>query len=210
MEQKVLNVLGKEVSSLTLNSSVFAIKPHNQSMFDLVLQERAKKRQGTKKTKTVSEVRGGGKKPWKQKHTGRARHGSIRSPIWKGGGVAHGPTPEKKYTFKLNKKVVKLAFKSGWSLKAKENALVLVDKISFRSPSTKDFHKMIKNLDSDVKRVLVVISPEEKDFNTYLSGRNLTNVCIATTQELFLEDILKAKKIIMTTDVLTLVEGGLK
>lgn len=210
MKLKVLNVLGKEVSEVELNPSIFAIKPHNQSMFDQVIAERALSRQGTKKTKTRTEVRGGGKKPWRQKGTGRARTGSIRNPIFRGGGIVHGPNPNTNYKIKLNKKVVKLALKSGWSLKAKENEIVLVDKIHFQTPSTKDFKKMLKNLNSDVRRVLMIISANESDKKTYLSGRNLENVEIITTSTISLDELLKAKKVIMTPEVLKTIEGGLK
>lgn len=209
MKTKLLNVLGKEVGEVTLNPSIFEITPHQQAMFDQVLSERNAQRQLIAKTKVINEVRGGGKKPWAQKHTGRARHASIRSPIWRGGGIVHGPGHNRNFTTKLNKKVVKLAMKSGWSLKAKEEALIIVDKIDFRTPSTKDFSKLLKNLKADAKRTLMIVSADAKDHNTYLSGRNMKNVEIVTTKKILLDDILKAKRIIMTPEVLHTIEGGL-
>lgn len=210
MKLPVLNVLGKEISQVELDPSIFEIKPHSQSMFDKVLSERAEKRQGTKSVKTRSEVRGGGRKPWKQKHTGKARTGSIRNPIWRGGGVAHGPNPNTNYKIKLNKKVIKLALRSGWSLKASENSIVLIDQVQFQSPSTKDFKLMLKNISSDVRKVLFILSLDEANKNTWLSGRNLANVLIVNDKEVLLDDLLNASKIITTPEVIKSIEGGLK
>lgn len=214
----VLNVLGKEVSHVDLDASVFNVKPHKQSMFDLIIKERADERQGTKKTKTRTEVRGGGKKPWAQKHTGNARAGSIRSPIWRGGGIVHGPNPNTNYTVKLNKKVIKLALKSGWTTKLHDHSIVLVDKVNFQTPSSKDFKKMLKNIKADERRVLVILSADTEnqkdfsahDYNTYLSGRNISNVLVVNHHNVKLDDMLKATKIVTTPEILKHIEGGLK
>ena len=210
MELKVFNVLGKEVSKIELNNDVFGIEPHNQAMFDLILSERAAKRQGTKKTKTRTEVSGGGRKPWKQKGTGRARQGSIRSPQWRGGGVVFGPTGNENYTLKVNKKVKLLAFKSGWSQKANDNEIILFDAIDFNHPKTSDFIQLLKNFNSEDKKVIILLKGDKTDYTTYLSSRNLGNVYAVPFKELSLEDIINSDVIFSTTEVMKLVEKGLE
>lgn len=207
---EVINVLGNKVSDLEINDKVFAIEPHNQAMFDLVMAERASLRQGTHSTKTRSEVSGGGRKPWRQKGTGRARQGSIRSPQWRGGGVVFGPTPKKNYKLKINKKVKKLALKSGWSVKAKEAALIFVDNIQFKKPSSKDFNTFLKNIEAADKKVLFLLEADEKLYNTYLSGRNFQNVLPITATEVMLDDILNSDKIVLTESVVRKIEEVLK
>lgn len=205
----IFNVLGKEVSKIELSDEVFAIEPHKQAMFDTVLSERAMLRQGTHKTKTRTEVAGGGKKPWKQKGTGRARQGSIRSPQWRGGGIVFGPTQNKNYELKVNKKVKKLAMKSGWSLKSSENRIFLIENISFNKPSTKDFVKMLNNLKVNDRKILLILNGDEVEYNTYLSAKNLSNVLPVFVDELLLDDILNSNKIITTENVLRGIEGRL-
>ena len=205
----VVNVLGASVSKVELSDSVFAIEPHNQSMFDLVLSERASLRQGTHSTKTRTEVAGGGRKPWKQKGTGRARQGSIRSPQWRGGGVVFGPTPNRNYELKINKKVKKLALRSGWTIKAKANELFIIDDMTFKTPSTKDFIKMLSNLKIDNKKVLLILDGTEIEFNTYLSARNVSNVMPIFSNEIMLDDILNSQAVIFTEKVIKEIEGRL-
>lgn len=206
-QMKVFNVLGKEVSTHDVNDSVFGIEPHNQAMFDLVLSERASLRQGTHSTKTRTEVAGGGRKPWRQKGTGNARQGSIRSPQWRGGGIVFGPTPNKNYELKVNKKVKKLALKSGWSTKA--DAIKLVDSVDFKTPSSKDFNAMMKNLEVKERKVMLVLPAEEEAYNTYLSARNFPNVLVATTEDILLDDVLNSDVIIMTPKTISTIEGRL-
>ncbi|NOQ50170.1 MAG: 50S ribosomal protein L4 [Mycoplasmataceae bacterium] len=206
----IVNVLGKKLSTIDIADEVFAIKPHNQAMFDLVLAERASLRQGTHSTKTRTEVSGGGRKPWKQKGTGRARQGSIRSPQWRGGGVVFGPTPERNYSLKINRKVKKLALKSGWSYKFSKDQLYIVDNMEFQSPVTKDFKKLLENLQINKKKVLLLLSDNQKDYNTYLSARNISNVVVYFPRTVLLDDILNADAILMQEDSLRLIEGGLK
>lgn len=203
----VFNVLGDKVSTIDVKDEVFAIEPHNQSMFDVVLSERASLRQGTHKVKTRTEVSGGGRKPWRQKGTGRARQGSIRSPQWKGGGIVFGPTPLKNYELKVNKKVRTLAMKSGWSLKAKEDSIIVVDNMTFENPRTKDFTKMLDNLKANERKVLLVLNGDEAEYNTFLSVRNLTNVLPVFAQEVMLDDILNSNVVITTEAALRTVEG---
>lgn len=206
----ILNVLGKKVNDIEVSDKVFGIEePHNQSMFDLVLSERASLRQGTHSTKNRKDVRGGGRKPWKQKGTGRARQGSIRSPQWRGGGVVFGPTPLRNYELKINKKIKKLALKSGWTVKAKENALIFLDSIEFKKPSSRDFGTLLKNLESDTKKVLLILPANETSENTWLSGRNFSNVLIVTPSQVLLDDILNSHKIILTENVAREIEGVL-
>ncbi len=205
----IVNVLGKEVSKIDLKDEVFAIEPHNQAIFDTVLSERAALRSGNHKTKTRTEVSGGGRKPWKQKGTGRARQGSIRSPQWRGGGIVFGPTPLKNYELKVNKKVRRLAMKSGWSLKLKDNQIFIVDNINFTKPSTKDFIKMLVNIKANERKVLLVLNGEEKEYNTYLSAKNLPNVLPLHIDEILLDDILNSQAVILTEEVIKNVEGRL-
>ncbi len=210
MKLDIYNVLGKKVSDIDLNESIFNIEPHQQAMFDLIMAERAKKRQGTHHTKTRTEVSGGGRKPWRQKGTGRARQGSIRSPQWRGGGVVFGPNKDRNYELKINKKVKKLALKSGWSEKVRENGLTILDEINFNAPSTSDFIQMIKNLKIDDKKVIMLLKGDDSDYSTYLSSRNLMNVLSVPYMELSLEDILNAESIIATKEVIELIQEGLE
>ncbi len=205
----IVNVLGEQVSTTEVADAVFAIEPHNQSMFDTVLSERAALRQGTHDTKTRTEVSGGGRKPWRQKGTGRARQGSIRSPQWRGGGVVFGPTPQKNYKLKVNKKVRNLALKSGWSLKAKENKIFVIENINFEKPSSKDFVKLLDNVGANERKVLLVLNGDKDEFNTFLSARNLGNVLPVFVDEVLLDDILNSNAVILTEAVIKNIEGRL-
>ncbi len=206
---KVFNVLGKEVSKAELSNEVFGIEPHQQAMFDLILLERASLRQGTHKTKTRTEVSGGGRKPWRQKGTGRARQGSIRSPQWRGGGVVFGPTNNKNYTLKMNKKVKKLAMKSGLSYLTSNDRMLLIEDLTFKNPSTKDFKTMLSNFEADNKKVLLVMEFNDDTYKTYLSARNLNNVLVVSWEEIMLDDLLNSDKVIMTQEVAKNIEGRL-
>lgn len=207
----VLNVLGKKVDTIELANEVFKIAPHQQAMYDLILVERALDRQGTHSTKNRSDVSGGGRKPWKQKGTGRARQGSIRSPQWKGGGVVFGPQANKNYDLKINKKVKRLALKSGWSQLLNENKIIVVDNLDFKTPSTKDFKIMLKNLELEREKVLLVLPSikANEQRNTYLSGRNIKNISININSNVMLNKLLKATKILLTKEAIKSVEKGL-
>ncbi len=205
----IVNVLGKKVKKLELSDKVFGITPHNQSMFDLVLSERASLRQGTHSTKTRDQVSGGGRKPWKQKGTGRARQGSIRSPQWRGGGIVFGPNPNKNYELKVNKKVKKLALRSGYSKLANENKLVFINDIEFKNPSTKDFLTMLKNLKIQDKKVFLILKDIEQNFKTFLSARNLSNVLISTDLNIMLDDLLNSDVVIMNEEIAKTIERRL-
>ena len=168
----VYNQDGANVNEIELNEAVFGIEPNNQTMFDMVLLQRASIRQGTHDTKGRSEVSGGGKKPWRQKGTGRARQGSIRAPQWRGGGTVFGPTP-RKYGFKLNKKVARLALRSALSSKVQDNEFKVLDNIAFDAPKTKAMVKVLANLNAEGKTLLVV---DEINDNVMLSARNIPNL----------------------------------
>ena len=169
---KVFNQEGAEVKDLELNEAVFGIEPNNQAMFDMVLLQRASFRQGTHKVKNRTEVAGGGKKPWRQKGTGRARQGSIRAPQWRGGGVVFGPTP-RSYKFKLNRKVRQLALKSALSSKVQDNEFMAIDGIKFEAPKTKEMVKVLENLQAPVKTLVVV---DEIDTIVAKSANNIPGV----------------------------------
>ena len=186
---KVLNMAGAEVKKINLAASVFAVEPHKQAMFNAVQVEQANSRQATAKTKVRHEVSGGGKKPWRQKGTGRARAGSSRSPVWVGGGTVFGPVGNQNYTLSQNKKEHQLALRSALSLKTPDN-LVVVDEIKFAEKKTKEFVKMLQALKSEVKTLVVV---EEIDENLFASVRNVAYAKVVTTDIVSVYDLLNAE-----------------
>jgi len=185
-----------------LNENVFGIEPHNQAMFDMVILQRAAERQGTAKVKGRSEVRGGGRKPWRQKGTGRARQGTIRAPQWRGGGTVFGPTP-RKYGFKLNRKVRRLALKSALSQKVLDNEFIALDTLAFDSIKTKNMIAVLKAFD-DPKKVLVVV--DELNDNLVLSARNIQGVKVVDAKRINVYDILNSDKLMMTEKAIKAVE----
>lgn len=172
----VLDQEGKALRKLKLAEEVFGIEPNQQAIFDTVLMQRASMRQGTHDVKNKREVSGGGKKPFRQKGTGRARSGSIRNPQWRGGGQAFGPTP-RSYSYRLNRKVRRLAVRSVLSEKLAASEIIVVDQVKLESPKTKDFVKVQEALKC-VKNTLYVFNTTEDWENAYLSMRNLPNVQI--------------------------------
>ena len=207
---KVFNQEGAEVKDLELNEAVFGIEPHKQAMFDMVLLQRASLRQGTHSgniTAIVDKdqliaVSGGGKKPWRQKGTGRARQGSTRAPQWRGGGVVFGPTP-RSYKFKLNRKVRRLALKSALSSKVQDNEFTAIDGISFEAPKTKQMVKVLENLNSPVKTLIVV---DEITLNVEKSASNIPGVKLLDAKHVNVYDILNSDKLIMTEAAIKAVE----
>lgn len=193
---------GSENGSVELNDAIFAIEPNENVVFDAIIMQRASLRQGTSKVKNRHEVSGGGRKPWRQKGTGRARQGSIRSPQWRGGGIVFGPHP-RSYSYKLPKKVRRLALKSVLSAKVNENALVAVDALSFAAPKTADFAKALKNLKADEKTLVVLESGND---NAALSARNLPNVKVVEAEGINVLDIVNAKKLVVTQAALQKIE----
>ena len=192
----VLNQEGKALHQIDLVEAVFGIEPNQQAIFDAVLMQRASMRQGTHDVKTRREVRGGGRKPWRQKGTGRARQGSIRSPQWRGGGIAFGPTP-RSYAYRLNRKVRRLAVRSVLSEKFIENAIVVVDQIKFDAPKTKNFLNVYSALNLSRKTLFVFDANEDWD-NVYLSMRNIPDAIFTTVEGLNMFDMMRATKIVFT------------
>ncbi|ATZ18516.1 50S ribosomal protein L4 [Williamsoniiplasma somnilux] len=205
MKLQVLDVKGSKVKDITLNDNVWGIEPHAQAIYDTVISQQAAIRQGTKKVKTRAEVSGGGRKPWRQKGTGRARQGSIRAPQWRGGGVTFGPTPDINYKKSINKKVRALAFKSALSIKANENNLIIVDKFDFSKPSTKEMVGVMKNLNIDDQKTLIIT--KEKEQLVIKSANNICGVKTLPANQLNVFDLLNATKLVMTEEAAMAVEG---
>ena len=202
----VLNQNGEELEKkVNLNGDVFGIEPNTQVMFDAVQVYQANKRQATAKTKTRAEVRGGGKKPWRQKGTGRARAGSSRSPIWVGGGIVFGPIGNQNFKLKMNKKSHALALKSALSIKANEKNIVLVENLT--STKTKEVVKTLEALKVDSK-ALVVLAEENEEFTR--AARNVSFVKVVLANNVSVYDLINATKLVMTVDAAKAVEGGLK
>ena len=203
---KVLNMKGEEVSKIGLSASVFGIEPHNQAMFDAVQVEQSNSRQATAKTKVRHEVSGGGKKPFRQKGTGRARAGTTRSPVWVGGGTVFGPVGNQNYKISQNKKEHALAFKSALSLKAKEGLIVFYE-IKFTEKKTKNFVAMLDALQAN-KKTLVVVN--ELDENLVGSCRNVAYARVVTKDNLSVLDLLNAEDLVISLEAVKAVEEALK
>ncbi|MFH5186638.1 50S ribosomal protein L4 [Paenibacillus sp. TAB 01] len=196
------NVSGSQVGEVELSDSVFGIEPHAHVLNEAVLMQRASLRLGTHKVKGRSEVRGGGRKPWKQKGTGRARQGSIRAPQWKGGGVVFGPTP-RSYSYKLPKKVRRLAIKSALSSKVVANEIIVLDQLQLAQPKTKEFAAILGNLKVDRKALVVTAGYEE---NVALSARNIPGIKFVVAEGINVLDVMVYDKLIITKDAVQKVE----
>ena len=197
---KVMDQNGKDSGEVTLNDKVFGIEPNESVVFEAIIRQRAGKRQGTSKVKNRSAVRGGGKKPWRQKGTGRARQGSIRSPQWRGGGTVFGPTP-RSYAYTMPRKQRRLAIKSVLSQKMIDKDLIVLDKLTMSAPKTKDLVSMLNSLNVDGK-VLIV----SDDNNVQLSARNLTKVKVVPVNGLNVEDAVNYGKLILDQDAVKKIE----
>lgn len=193
---------GSQNGTVELNDSIFAVEANEAAEYEAVLRQRAAMRQGTHAVKNRSAVRGGGKKPWRQKGTGRARQGSIRSPQFRGGGIVFGPTP-RSYKYALPRKVRQLAIKSALSQKVANDNLVIVDGLNFAAPKTKEFAGVMNNL-KVAEKVLVVVT--EDDQNAQLSARNLPKATVVTPAGVNILNVVDAQKIIMTKSALSQVE----
>ena len=208
MELKVLNKQGKATAKkVKLNDEVFGIEPNDHAIYLDVKQYLANQRQGTHQSRERSEVIGSTRKIKKQKGTGTARAGSIKNPLFRGGGRVFGPRP-RNYGFKLNKKVKSLARKSALTYKAKEEGIMIMEELSFKSPKTKDFVSSLKNLTVDNDRTLFVAS--EKDQNTLLSSRNIKNTKVITVDKLNTYDILNSAKLIISEKAVEQIENQFK
>lgn len=198
----LLNQSGTQIGDIQLADAVFGIEPNDFVLFEAVLKQRAALRQGTHKTKTRTEVSGGGKKPWAQKGTGRARQGSTRAPQWRGGGTVFGPVP-RQYSYKLNRKVRRLALKSALSQKVLENNVVVVDSINLDAPKTKEMINVLNNLKVEGK-VLIVTADE--NINVLLSARNIPGVLTITSNSVNVYDLLNSNKVVFTQDAVRKIE----
>ena len=197
----VYNMEGKEVGKLDLNDAVFGVEVNEHLVHMAVLQQLANNRQGTQKAKTRSEVRGGGRKPWRQKGTGHARQGSTRAPQWTGGGVVFAPVP-RDYSFKINKKEKRAALKSALTSRVQENKLIVVDELKLDEIKTKKFAQVMKNLNVD--KALVVIN--ENVQNIVMSAKNIPTVKVAQTNTINVFDILKYSTVVVTKAAVATIE----
>ena len=198
----VLSQTGASVGEIELNDAIFGIEPNEAVLFDAVIAQRASLRQGNHKVKNRSEVAGGGRKPWRQKGTGRARQGSIRSPQWRGGGIVFGPTP-RSYSYKLPKKVRRLALKSALSTKVVEQNFLVLDALTLAAPKTKEFTKILKDLSLEKKSLFVTADLDE---NVALSARNIPGVTVLTANGINVLDLLGHEKVVFTKAAVEKVE----
>ena len=198
----VYNMEGKEVGTIELNDAVFGAPVNEHLVHMAVVQQLANNRQGTQKAKTRSEVSGGGRKPWRQKGTGHARQGSTRAPQWTGGGIVFAPVP-RDYSFKLNKKEKRAALKSALSDKVANGKLVVVDSLKFEEIKTKEFVKVMANLNVNDKALVVL---NDNDKNVVLSARNIPTVKTSLTNTINVYDVVNAKTLVLTQDAVKTIE----
>ena len=197
----VLNMEGNEVGTIELNDAVFGVEINEHLVHLAVVRQLANKRQGTQKAKTRSEVRGGGRKPWRQKGTGHARQGSIRAPQWTGGGVVFAPVP-RDYSVKMNRKERLAALKSALTAKFQDNKLIVVDDLKFEAIKTKDMQNVLNNLKAEKA---LVVTPAV-DQNVVLSARNIPEVQTATVNTINVYDVMKHKTLVLTKDAVASIE----
>lgn len=196
---------GSQAGEVELNEAIFGIEPNDAVVFEAVIMQRASLRQGTHAVKNRSAVSGGGRKPWRQKGTGRARQGSTRSPQWVGGGTVFGPTP-RSYAYKLPKKMRRLALQSVLSQKVQEDKFTVVDALTFQEPKTSEFKKVLANLKADTKLLVVL---EDTNETAFLSARNLPNVKVIDEGNVNVLDVLDADRVLITQAALSTVEEAL-
>ena len=201
---KILNLNGEKVKDKNLKDNIWNIEPNDAVLHNAIVLNMANMRQSSASTKTRSEVRGGGRKPYRQKGTGNARQGSIRATQWRGGGIVFGPTPNKNYKKKMNKKERRLALLSALSYKVKDNELIIVDELKFKTNKTKEMVDVLKSFNLDTNKVLVVVS--ELDENICLSARNLSYVKVIDYTEINSFDLVSADNVIITTDAIDKLE----
>ncbi len=203
-KQKILNLKGEKVKDINIKDNIWGITPNDAVLHNAIVLNMANMRQASASTKTRSEVRGGGRKPWRQKGTGNARQGSIRATQWRGGGIVFGPNPNKNYKKKMNKKERRLALLSALSYKVKDNELIIVEDLKLKSNKTKEMVDILKTFDIDTNKVLVVIN--ELDDNICLSARNLANVKVVIPEEINSFDLVSADNMLITAEALKKLE----
>ena len=204
---ELLNLKGEKVKDINLNENVFGIEPNKNVLYDAIILSRASLRQGTHSTKNRSEVSGGGRKPWRQKGTGRARQGSIRAVQWVGGGRYGTPVP-RDYSKKQNRKERRLAIKSALAEKAEEKAIIVLENLKLATPKTKDMKALLETLKIADKKILLVV--KEFDDNMILASRNLQNVVLISADEINVLDVVGTDVVVFTQDALNAVEEVLK
>ena len=198
----VLSQTGSSVGEIELNEAIFGIEPNEAVLFEALVQQRASLRQGNHKVKTRAEVAGGGRKPWRQKGTGRARQGSIRSPQWRGGGIVFGPT-QRSYSYKLPKKVRRLALLSALSTKVRDEEIIVLDALTFDAPKTKEFTKVLKDLSINKKALFVTADIDEA---VALSARNIPGISVVTANGINVLDIVAHDNLVVTKDAVQKIE----
>lgn len=196
------NQNGSTAGDIELNDSVFGIEPNESVVFDAIIMQRASLRQGTHKVKNRSEVSGGGRKPWRQKGTGRARQGSIRSPQWRGGGIVFGPTP-RSYSYKLPKKVRRSAIKSALSSKVQDNNLIVLEDLTLDAVKTKEMAAILKGLSVEKKALIVTADANEA---VALSARNIPGVTVVEANGINVLDVVNHEKLLITKAAVEKVE----
>ena len=201
---EMLNLNGEKVKDIKLKDNIWGIEPNDAVLHNTIVLNMANARQGTASTKTRAEVRGGVRKPWRQKGTGNARQGSIRATQWRGGGIVFGPNPNRNYTKKMNKKEKRLALLSALSYKVIDNELIVIDDLKFETSKTKEMVNLLTNLNIEVNKVLVVV--EELTENVCLSARNLANVKVVTYKEVNAFDLVSADNMLITEAALNKLE----
>ena len=203
----LLNVKGEKIKDIKLSDEVFGIEPNNQTIYDAVVLKQASMRQGTHKVKTRSEVSGGGRKPWRQKGTGNARQGSIRAPHFVGGGVVFGPTTNRNYTKKQNRKERRLALKSALTHKANNKEIIVVENFDIKSNKTKDFMKALEDLKITGKALIVV---KELTDELILASRNLSDIKVIESHEINTYDVMNYTNLVLTEEAVKMLEEVLK
>lgn len=198
----VVTQTGSAVGDIELNEAVFGIEPNEAVLFEAIVAQQASLRQGNHKVKTRAEVAGGGRKPWRQKGTGRARQGSIRSPQWRGGGTVFGPTP-RSYSYKMPRKVRRLALTSALSTKVRDEELIVLDNLTFDAPKTKEFIKVLENLSINKKALFVTADLEE---TVALSARNIPGISVVTANGINVLDLVGHDQLVMTKAAVEKVE----
>lgn len=198
----IYNINGEQVGDLELADGIFGVEVNKAVMHQAVLAYLANKRAGTASTKTRTEVRGGGRKPWRQKGTGRARHGSIRSPLWTGGGIIFGPHP-RSYRMDMPKKMKRLAIKSALSSKVNDGELIVLDNLQMDAPKTREMVRVLTNLKAGRRVLIVLESPSE---NVIKSARNIPGVKTVNANQLNVYDILNNDNLVITRDAVARVE----
>ena len=196
------DINGSQVGDIELNDAIFGIEMNNHAMYEAVKNYLANQRQGTQSAKTRAEVRGGGRKPWRQKGTGRARQGSIRAPQWKGGGVVFAPKP-RDYSYSIPKKVKRLALKSALTSKVVDNEIIVLDSLTLEQAKTKEMVKVLSNLKANKKSLIVI---PERDENVIRAASNIQGVKTAYVNTINVYDILNCDSFIITKDAVKKVE----